>query len=181
MNCCRPCERVVGGRDRTVGWRSFGWRERSCAFCVLLRDGSALALQHQRPRKCSPALRACLSLLPCKISCSNFRVRSSSSLSCLLFRLAIRSRKSSTVSESSLDASMMERCKQHLRIELVEVQTGWRSYLLGNKHLLRGRFTIGPNTAMGGRLCVPRDGKRQMSLCFGGSPVELCPQPQLRI
>ncbi len=49
----------------------------------------------------SPARRACLSLRPWAISSSNLRVRSSSSLSRFIFRLAMRSRKSSTVSEPS--------------------------------------------------------------------------------
>ena len=55
----------------------------------------------------SPALRACRSLRPCAISSSNLRVRSSSSLSRLIFRLAIRSRKSSTVSEPSLGVAIV--------------------------------------------------------------------------
>lgn len=50
----------------------------------------------------SPALRACLSRRPCTISSSSLRVRSSSSLSRLILRLAMRSRKSSTVSEESV-------------------------------------------------------------------------------
>ena len=55
----------------------------------------------------SPALRACRSFRPCRISSSTLRIRSSSSLSRRSFKLAIRARNWSTDSASSAAVLIM--------------------------------------------------------------------------